>query len=425
MLFARNKTIESKVFRSNTFMVLFVLLTFLTVNLVTLKIYSKIVEQRFNEAITEMLNETYESGNDLEEEIEKRMAIEGGEVDDLLQTYAESWSGFFVLFAADGAICIGGLLLISQFFTKRLSGSIMVPLDELEGGARRIRDGNLKTDIHYEGIEEFEHVCGQFNRMQHSILEAQEQNARYEKARTEMIAGISHDLRTPLTAVRGTVKGLMDGVAATPEQQQKFLQRAYQRTEDMEVLLRNLLYLSRVETGHIPLRMDSFDADLFLDGYVKDRQETNEDLVLEFDSANRPVMIWADPDQVVRILDNLLENSKKYADADQLKLRIGIRQSGDRVVIDFSDNGKGVAEDQLENIFEEFYRGDESRNRTKGNGLGLYIVRSLMHGMNGAVTAESDLGMVFHLSFCGGSDDGGNDEPLPKRTEDSGAVSGG
>jgi len=137
------------------------------------------------------------------------------------------------------------------------------------------------------------------------------------------------------------------------------------------------------------------------------------------------VMIWADPDQVVRILDNLLENSKKYADADPLKLRIGIRQSGDRVVIDFSDNGKGVAKDQLENIFEEFYRGDESRNRTKGNGLGLYIVRSLMHGMNGAVTAESDPGMVFHLSFCGGSDDGGNDEPLPKRTEDSGAVSGG
>lgn len=82
-----------------------------------------------------------------------------------------------------------------------------------------------------------------------------EKNYKYEKARTDMIAGISHDLRTPLTAVRGTIKGLMDGVASTPERQNRFLKTAYRRTGDMDVLLNQLFYLSKLETGNMPLNL--------------------------------------------------------------------------------------------------------------------------------------------------------------------------
>lgn len=87
----------------------------------------------------------------------------------------------------------------------------------LEEGAERIRRNDLSRDIHYVGDAEFEDVCITFNHMQEHILKEQEKKRKYEKARTDMIAGISHDLRTPLTAVRGTIKGLMDGIATTPE----------------------------------------------------------------------------------------------------------------------------------------------------------------------------------------------------------------
>jgi len=128
------------------------------------------------------------------------------------------------------------VLLVSQTFTRKLAGHIIEPLNVLSDGAERIRNHDLTQDIAYSGDMEFENVCRSFQEMQKAILEGKK-NRKYEKARTDMIAGISHDLRTPLTAVRGTIKALLDGVASTPERQRKFLETVYRRTGDMEILL--------------------------------------------------------------------------------------------------------------------------------------------------------------------------------------------
>ena len=133
---------------------------------------------------------------------------------------------FFLIFGMDGILCIAILVIISQFFTKKLTDHIMAPLDALAAGVKRIRDNELAQNIEYTGEIEFENVCSAFNDMQEAILTEQEKNRKYEKARTDRIAGISHDLRTPLTAIRGTIKGLMDGVVSRPEQQKKFLEAA-------------------------------------------------------------------------------------------------------------------------------------------------------------------------------------------------------
>ena len=145
-----------------------------------------------------------------------------GDLDDFLESWTIHRNEFILLFGADGIICILVLLLISQIFTRNLEKNIMEPLDLLAQGADRIRHNDLTTEIRYVGDAEFEDVCITFNHMQEHILREQEKNRKYEKARTDMIAGISHDLRTPLTAIRGTIKGLMDGIAATPEMQEKF-----------------------------------------------------------------------------------------------------------------------------------------------------------------------------------------------------------
>ena len=153
---------------------------------------------------------------------EFRTSVEGitdeDGLDDLLEDWAVHRNEFLLVFGADGILCIIVLVMISQLFTKNLTDRIMEPLDALAEGAKRIKENDLTQDIAYVGELEFENVCAAFNDMQESILAAQEKNRKYEKARTDMIAGISHDLRTPLTAMKGTIKGLMDGVVSEPKQ---------------------------------------------------------------------------------------------------------------------------------------------------------------------------------------------------------------
>lgn len=343
------------------------------------------------------------------------------ELDDLLEDWTVHRNEFILVFGADGILCIIVLVIISQLFTKNLTDHIMEPLDALAEGAKRIKENDLTQDIVYTGELEFENVCAVFNDMQESILAEQEKNRKYEKARTDMIAGISHDLRTPLTAIKGTIKGLVDGVVSTPEQQKKFLQAAYRRTGDMDMLLNQLLYLSRMETGNMPISMKNIDIGAFLKKYtlsrsasfegagvrecteedVKENQEVIETLQEEInvDTKEIAATVSVDPTLFQRILDNLVENSRKHGETTPLRMKIKLEKTPEGVSICFQDNGVGVPEEKMPYIFEEFYRGDESRNKKEGNGLGLYIVKYLMEAMGGSVRAENADGLAVYLDL--------------------------
>lgn len=199
-------TVKRRIFISNTIMVLVTLIIFLLINVFVIKVYSEIIEEEFKASVEQVENVN--------------------EIENLLKGFTVHRNDFFLIFGMDGILCIAILVIISQFFTKKLTDHIMAPLDALAAGVKRIRDNELTQNIEYTGEIEFENVCSAFNDMQEAILTEQEKNRKYEKARTDMIAGISHDLRTPLTAIRGTIKGLMDGVVSRPEQQKKFLEAA-------------------------------------------------------------------------------------------------------------------------------------------------------------------------------------------------------
>lgn len=154
---------------------------------------------------------------------------EAANVEDMLEEWTVHQHSFVLLLFIDALLCIAAFIIVSSFFTRNLVRYIMKPLDALGNGAKRIQDNILTEESVYSGDAEFETICDTFNGMQAHILEEQEKNRKYEKARNDMIAGISHDLRTPLTAIRGTIKGLLDGIAGTPERQDKFLQTAYRR----------------------------------------------------------------------------------------------------------------------------------------------------------------------------------------------------
>ena len=380
-VFMEKRTVKKRIFLSNALMVIVTLVIFLIINLFVVKFYAESIEEEFRTSVEGV---TDEDG-----------------LDDLLEDWTVHRNEFILVFGADGILCIIVLVLISQLFTKNLTDHIMEPLDALAEGAKRIKENDLTQDIAYTGELEFENICAVFNDMQESILAEQEKNRKYEKARTDMIAGISHDLRTPLTAMRGTVKGLMDGVASTPEQQKKFLQAAYRRTGDMDMLLNQLLYLSRMETGNMPISMQTIEIGAFLKSYVRGKQEVietgKEKITADTKEITAGVLI--DSEQLQRVLDNLVENSRKYSETIPLRMKIKLEKTPKGVSICFQDNGVGVPEEKLPYIFEEFYRGDESRNKKEGNGLGLYIVKYLMEAMGGSVRAENADGLAVYLEL--------------------------
>lgn len=377
----KKKTVKKHIFQFNAYMVLALLAALLLINVLFIRIYSESIEHEVKNYL-EYVKDT----DDLKKVVEN------------FTIYSNK---FILLFLADAVLCVGAFVVVSGFFTKKLADYIMTPLDALTAGAKRIRENDLTQDIDYAGDVEFEEVCRSFNEMRLSILTEQEKNRKYEKARTEMIAGISHDLRTPLTAVRGTIKGLLDGVVSTEDRKIKFLQTAYRRTGDMDRLLNQLFYLSKLETGNMPIYTKDISLPDFIIKYVNGKREIlgDEDIHISADVQEMEENVSVDPEQLARIFDNLFENSKKYAHVRPLEIRIELEKTGQSALIRFSDNGVGVSEEQLPHLFEEFYRGDESRNQKDGNGLGLYIVKYLIEAMGGCVRAENDQGFCIDIEL--------------------------
>lgn len=359
------------------------LAAFLIINAVVLKIYTETVEKEWTSFVQNSLEENR------------------GE--DLLAALTPHRERLLILLAADGVLCVLSFVVISRIFAGRLSDSIREPLSVLAEGAARIRRGELEQEAQYSGMTEFESVCRAFNEMQRHILEEQEKNRRYERARTEMIAGISHDLRTPLTAIRGTLKGLIDGIVSSPEQRDRFLRTAYRRSGEMEGLLNQLFFLSKLETGNMPLSLRSVVlSELILDYTEENRAAAEQEGILltaQIQEQVRSSRAGIDPEQFRRVLDNLLENSRKYGVKRPLHVVIGLGRDPDGLCVAFSDDGEGVDSGKLPHLFEEFYRADESRNRKEGSGLGLYIVRRLTEAMGGSVRAQSGDGFTVLLKL--------------------------
>ncbi|MGL5258849.1 MAG: HAMP domain-containing sensor histidine kinase [Lachnospiraceae bacterium] len=309
---------------------------------------------------------------------------------------------FIVVFVILGIIVIASLLFCSQFFTKKLIKKIMKPVEELNQAAKRINDGNLDIPITYQEKDEFLELCNTFNAMQKNLKSGMEKNASYEKARTDMISGISHDLRTPLTSVKGYVKGMLDGVANTPEKQKKYLEMSYKKACDMDELLQKLFFFSKLETGNMPIFMQSIELREWIKEYIEQKKMDCEEKGYSFklEKEYEKCFVTIDIDQMRRVFDNLIENSQKYAEVSSLVITIKIEKMDKKIKIIFSDNGKGIDEDKLPHVFEQFYRGDLARtSKNDGSGLGLYVCKHIVEEHGGKINAKNDDGFVVEMEI--------------------------
>ncbi|CZQ86384.1 Hypothetical protein Tpal_765 [Trichococcus palustris] len=294
------------------------------------------------------------------------------------------------------------IILFSMFLSQLMTRQIMAPIQRLADGAKRIQTGNFDEEITGVEEEELKDVCDSFNSMQVQLKATLEQNKKYEKARTDMISGISHDLRTPLTSVKGYIKGLQDGVANTPEKRAKYLEVAYRKACEMDILLQKLFFFSKMETGNMPLHFVETDLAAYLKGFVDafniEKEETHAEI--EWESSGRNHLVQVDSEQMHRVLTNIVENSIKYRRKDRSQIRFSLTSQADEEVLIIQDDGDGVPAEKLNQLFEQFYRVDEARNTKKeGNGLGLYIVKYIVEQHGGSVKAENHDGLRITITL--------------------------
>ena len=242
------------------------------------------------------------------------------------------------LFLSGGAAIVV-ILLLNTLFTRYQLKKLLQPVDALARAAGRIETGDFTQAIDYQGRDEFAPVCAAFNRMQEHLLAEQEKSAVYERARTDLVAGISHDLRTPLTSVKGYIKGLRDGVAQTPERQRQYLEVAYRKACDMDVLLQRLFYFSRLETGNLPLFREEADLGDLVSRFAA--EQAGGRVALTVLPGPHPAAI--DPEQLYRVLSNLKDNALHYSGADRPVISLTVERRGERTRLRFADNGRGGA----------------------------------------------------------------------------------
>lgn len=281
--------------------------------------------------------------------------------------------------------------------------SIVTPIHMLQVATQNIKNGNLDFEIQVQNKDEIGELCEDFEEMRKRLKDNAEEKVRNDQQNKELISNISHDLKTPITAIKGYVEGLMDGVATTPEKQQKYLQTVYSKAIDMDRLINELTFYSKIDTNKIPYTFNRINVVDYFEDCAEDLSRELEEEHIGFTYQNYvddSVQMIADAEQVKRVINNIVGNSKKYSDKNDTKIRMTVKDVGDFVQIEIEDNGKGIAAKDLPYIFDRFYRTDASRNSSKGgSGIGLSIVKKIMedHGGKIWVTSKEGIGTVMYL----------------------------
>lgn len=281
--------------------------------------------------------------------------------------------------------------------------SIAVPLVKLKKATQNIKEGNLDFVLDVEGKDEFSELCQDFEEMRRRLKESTEEKSLIEKENRELISNISHDLKTPITAVKGYVEGIMDGVADTPEKMDRYVRTIYNKTNEMDHLINELTFYSKIDTNRIPYTFSKLNVEDYFEDCSEEVGLELETRGIELVYANyveKDVMVIADGEQIRRVIHNIISNAIKYMDKPKGIIQIRIKDVGDFIQIEIEDNGKGIGPKDLPYIFDRFYRTDVSRNSFKGgSGIGLSIVKKILEDHGGKVWATSRLGIGTIMYF--------------------------
>lgn len=286
------------------------------------------------------------------------------------------------------------LFLTSMLLSIWIYGSIIKPVGRLRLATNNIKNGNFDFEMPKTTNDEIGDVCKDFEEMRVILKQSAEDKINSDKEEKELIRNISHDLKTPLTAIKGYVEGILDGIADTPEKQEKYLRTIANKVNDMDKLIDELTIYSRLDTNRMPYTFSKVAIKQYFDNYCDELSMDLESQGIELDYMNyagSDVKVAVDTEQFKRVVNNIVSNSVKYMSAGRKgRISIKVYDEGTYVHIIMQDNGKGIGSKELPHVFERFYRTDDSRNSSQGgSGIGLAIVKRIIEDHKGKIWAES------------------------------------
>ncbi len=300
-------------------------------------------------------------------------------------------------------LAIAVLVLCGAVLTMWLYKSIIKPIGLLKAATENIKEGNLNFNVKAETNDEIGELCIAFEEMRQKLKEQIDISMQYERENKELISNISHDLKTPITAIKGYIEGIMDGVADTPEKSERYLKTVYTKATDMEKMIEELFLYSKLDSNSVPYSFIKLNLNDYFQDCVEeismDLERKNIDLGF-FNYADKDVVIIADPEQLKRVIINIVNNSSKYIGNKKGIINIRIREEAEFVQIEIEDNGKGIAKEDIGHIFERLYRADASRNSAQsGSGLGLSIAKKIIEEHGGRIWATSKENIGTSICF--------------------------
>ena len=308
---------------------------------------------------------------------------------------AELWELMFKIIMGSVLWVLLAALIAVYFISER----VIAPLREISNAAKSFAKGRFDVRVPVRGSDEVAELADTFNNMAESLN-------NYDSMRNTFMSDVSHDLRSPMTSIAGFIDGILDGVIP-PEQHEYYLKVVSSEVHRLSRLVSSLLDLSRIQAGDRKFTMSRFDvcetAKRILISF--EQKIDAKRLDVEFDLQEERIFVNADSDAIYQVLYNLCHNAVKFS-ADGGKLKISIsRLKGKRVLVEVYNDGQGIAREDLQYVFERFYKSDKSRGLDKsGAGLGLFISKTIIEAHGERIWVESEYGKNCCFKFTLGAE---------------------
>lgn len=314
---------------------------------------------------------------------------------------------FELKFSAFVLVVMSTVMILKELstlaFSMQMRNRIMKPIEKLRVAVDEISKGHYGYQVEEQPGNMVGDLITSFNKMSCELKEANAKNEMYERNRKELIAGISHDLKTPITSIVGYVDAIQSGVASSDEKKETYLSIIASNAQYTNKLIDDLFLFSKLDINQMKYEFIQMPIREFLQDVIIEKQleleESGVNVAFSMDVSNT-MQIPIDGKMVYRIMSNILSNAVKYGDPDEPTILIEAVDIDDGVQIAISDNGKGISKEELKQIFDVFYRADSSRNKDiGGSGLGLAIAKQLVEAHGGSIGATSVVGKGTTITF--------------------------
>ena len=286
---------------------------------------------------------------------------------------------YVIIWISAGLFMVVSTIVLSFFINKILIN----PLYEISKTARRFANGEVDKRVNISSNDEIGELAKSFNIMAESLEKA-------ENNRREFISNVSHELRSPITSIKGFISGIIDGIIPK-DKEGYYLERVYNETQRLTRLINDLLDLSAIESGKLKFKMKKIDInEIIRICIINNEQRLNDkNINLEVNFQSEKCFANADEDRMMQVITNLLDNSIKYCgDCGTIKISNYIK--GNKIFTEIYNDGPQIAEEEINKIWDRFYKSDKSRTNKVSTGLGLPIVRMILMQQGEEIWAEND-----------------------------------